>query len=88
MDFQNHADTLYTLISQHRGVALVCQSPWIVNATVRQNVTIGCGSDAKVDERAYERAIACSQLADDLRSLPAGDATASNVFRHCRACVT
>jgi len=66
------------------GAALVCQQPWIVNATVRQNILLGGGGglgasrgdgEAACDARAYATAIARAQLGDDLAALPAGDAT-------------
>lgn len=64
------------------GVALVTQQPWIASGTVRQNILLGRGQGFGrrgeahgVDEDAYANAIKRAQLAIDLASLPAGDAT-------------
>ncbi len=52
-------------------VAYAAQQPWIVNATVRDNVLFG----APYDEERYNKVIqACAMLAD-LKVLPSGDLT-------------
>ncbi len=52
-------------------VAYAAQQPWIVNATVRDNVLFG----TPYDEERYNKVIlACAMLAD-LKVLPSGDLT-------------
>ena len=48
------------------------QSPFIMNATVRDNVLFG-HVDGTVDEERYQRALTCCSLRHDLETLPAGD---------------
>eukprot|EP00750_Incisomonas_marina_P027652 INCI6219.1.p1 GENE.INCI6219.1~~INCI6219.1.p1 ORF type:complete len:1792 (+),score=304.26 INCI6219.1:263-5638(+) len=55
-----------------RGTRAYCsQVAWIQNLTVRDNILMG----AAFDERRYQQAIKAACLADDLKTLPAGDAT-------------
>mmetsp|Transcript_3016 Transcript_3016/g.5269 ORF Transcript_3016/g.5269 Transcript_3016/m.5269 type:complete len:1430 (+) Transcript_3016:168-4457(+) len=52
-------------------VAYVAQSAWIVNATLRRNVTMG----RPFDREWYDKVLAACALGPDLAMLPAGDAT-------------
>ena len=52
-------------------VAYCSQVPWIFEGTVRENVLFG----AAYDERRYLQVIEACALRDDLRRLPAGEAT-------------
>lgn len=52
-------------------LAYVPQQPWILNATVQENITFG----KKFDRDLYERIVFASGLKPDLEMLPAGDQT-------------
>lgn len=52
--------------------AYVAQTAWILNGTLRENITFG----TPFDEARYKSAVYAAVLADDLAVLPAGDATA------------
>ena len=52
-------------------IAYVPQSAWILNKSVRENVTLG----SEFDEGRYEEALKTSELIADLEILPAGDKT-------------
>ena len=52
-------------------VALCTQTPWIFNATVKENVLFG----SPLDEERYQRVIAACALSLDLAALPSGDRT-------------
>eukprot|EP00548_Thalassiothrix_antarctica_P012304 CAMPEP_0194159732 /NCGR_PEP_ID=MMETSP0152-20130528/78003_1 /TAXON_ID=1049557 /ORGANISM="Thalassiothrix antarctica, Strain L6-D1" /LENGTH=1449 /DNA_ID=CAMNT_0038869347 /DNA_START=172 /DNA_END=4521 /DNA_ORIENTATION=- len=52
-------------------VAYAAQSPWILNATIRDNIIFGC----PFDREKYETIIAACQLTHDLSILDAGDQT-------------
>ena len=52
-------------------MAYVPQSAWILNKSVRENVTLG----SEFDEGRYEEALKTSELIADLEILPAGDKT-------------
>lgn len=58
-------------IEIHGTVAYCSQNPWIMNASVRDNITFGF----KFDQAFYDRTIAACQLLPDLKILPDGDAT-------------
>ncbi|CAI5498754.1 unnamed protein product, partial [Closterium sp. Naga37s-1] len=51
------------------------QDPWILNATVRDNILMGAAGDtaAAVDEGRYQRAIDVCALRHDLAMLAGGD---------------
>ncbi|KAF2858159.1 hypothetical protein K470DRAFT_260080 [Piedraia hortae CBS 480.64] len=51
--------------------AYVASMPWVMNASVRQNILFG----HKWDQQFYERTIKACALADDLATLPDGDET-------------
>jgi len=57
-------------------VAYVAQQAFILNATIKKNITL---SDSDVltaeDEAFYQRVLMCCALSDDLRLLPGGDMT-------------
>ena len=55
-------------------LAFFSQNPFILNATVRDNVLFGHVSEP-VDEARYQRALQSCALARDLEILPAGDMT-------------
>ncbi|GMH98076.1 hypothetical protein TrST_g10769 [Triparma strigata] len=48
-----------------------CQTPWVVNDTLRGNILFG----RDFDSDRYERVLTCCALRDDLAVLPAGDLT-------------
>lgn len=52
-------------------VAYVAQTPWIINATVKENILFG----SKYDPEFYQRTIDACALLDDLTILPDGDQT-------------
>lgn len=52
-------------------VSYVAQVPWIMNATVKENILFG----ARYDHDFYQQTIEACALADDLAILPDGDAT-------------
>ncbi|KAJ3401615.1 hypothetical protein HDV05_000355, partial [Chytridiales sp. JEL 0842] len=52
-------------------IAFVPQTPWIMNATLRDNITFGKPFDLKY----YEKTIAACGLKPDLEMLPGGDLT-------------
>lgn len=51
--------------------AYASQEAWILNATIRDNITFG----SEFDEERYEEVIGCCALATDLKSFPASDLT-------------
>ncbi|KAK3836760.1 MAG: hypothetical protein J3R72DRAFT_200095 [Linnemannia gamsii] len=52
-------------------LAYVPQQPWILNATVQDNITFG----KRFDQKLYDRIVFASGLRPDLDMLPAGDQT-------------
>ncbi|KAK2738351.1 ABC multidrug transporter [Colletotrichum kahawae] len=52
-------------------VAYCDQDPWILNQSIRENITGGAGYDAVL----YEKVIAACQLEEDIRLLPDADGT-------------
>lgn len=58
-------------IEVHGTVAYCSQNPWIMNASVRDNITFG----HKYDKEFYDRTIEACQLLPDLKILPDSDAT-------------
>lgn len=50
-------------------VAYVSQRPWILNATLRENITFG----QPFDPQRYWAVVAACALGPDLRLMPAGD---------------
>jgi ATP-binding cassette subfamily C (CFTR/MRP) protein 1 len=52
-------------------IAYVAQQPWIMNASVRDNVLFGHRFDAEF----YKRTVEACALTDDLKALPDGDET-------------
>ncbi|TPX56510.1 hypothetical protein SpCBS45565_g08389 [Spizellomyces sp. 'palustris'] len=53
------------------GVAYVAQTPWLINATIRDNILFGCPYDAD----RYQKVIEACALLRDLETLPGGDLT-------------
>ncbi|KAH3673556.1 hypothetical protein WICMUC_003663 [Wickerhamomyces mucosus] len=53
------------------GSSLLCDSPWIENSTVRQNITFGSDYEATK----YQKVVQACALSDDLKAFPAGDLT-------------
>lgn len=51
------------------GVAFCSQTPWIMNDTIRHNITGGSGFDQKW----YEFSVSCCALREDIDRMPAGD---------------
>ncbi|KAJ4304167.1 ATP-binding cassette glutathione S-conjugate transporter ycf1 [Collariella sp. IMI 366227] len=58
-------------VTIHGTVAYVAQSPWIMNATVRENIVFGY----RYDSNFYERTVKACALLDDFAQLPDGDET-------------
>ncbi|XP_022086020.1 ATP-binding cassette sub-family C member 9-like isoform X2 [Acanthaster planci] len=52
-------------------VAYTAQKPWIINASVRDNITLGCD----MDDARYQEVIKACALQTDLEQFPAGDQT-------------
>ena len=52
-------------------IAYVAQDPWIMNASVRDNILFGHRFDAEF----YERTVEACALTEDLKALPDGDGT-------------
>jgi ABC-type multidrug transport system fused ATPase/permease subunit len=52
-------------------IAYVAQTPWIMNASVKENIVFG----HRWDPHFYEQTINACALADDFRQLPDGDST-------------
>ncbi|ANB15991.1 ATP-binding cassette glutathione S-conjugate transporter YCF1 [Sugiyamaella lignohabitans] len=52
-------------------VAYVAQVPWIMNATVKENILFGC----KFDPEFYQKTVEACALTDDFAILPKGDET-------------
>ncbi|KAI1501258.1 P-loop containing nucleoside triphosphate hydrolase protein [Biscogniauxia marginata] len=55
----------------HGTVAYVAQQPWIMNATVKENIVFG----HRYDSNFYEKTVRASALLDDFAQLPDGDET-------------
>ncbi len=55
----------------HGHTAYVSQQPWVMNASVKENITFG----HRWDPHFYERTVHACGLAEDLKSLPDGDQT-------------
>nr|QFR37215.1 ABC transporter [Cyberlindnera americana] len=53
------------------GSVLLCGTPWVQNATVRENITFGL----EYDEERYERVLDACALRDDLKLFTGGDLT-------------
>ncbi|KAL2164206.1 hypothetical protein VTH06DRAFT_3422 [Thermothelomyces fergusii] len=58
-------------VQVHGTVAYVSQSPWIMNATVRENIVFGY----RYDSDFYEKTVKACALLDDFAQLPDGDET-------------
>ncbi|KAL2137148.1 hypothetical protein VTI74DRAFT_7695 [Chaetomium olivicolor] len=58
-------------VTVHGTVAYVAQSPWIMNATVRENIIFGY----RYDSNFYEKTVKACALLDDFAQLPDGDET-------------
>lgn len=66
-----HDKSKQTSIRIHGHVAYCSQIPWIINATVKENILFG----HKMDPEFYAKAIDVCQLTPDLDILPDGDET-------------
>ncbi|KAL8927949.1 MAG: hypothetical protein Q9208_002024 [Pyrenodesmia sp. 3 TL-2023] len=55
----------------HGKIAYVAQQPWVMNASVRENIVFG----HRWDPQFYERTVSACALADDFKTLPDGDQT-------------
>lgn len=58
-------------ISLHGSIAYCTQNPWIMNASVKENILFG----HELDENYYQRTIEACQLIPDLKILPDNDNT-------------
>ena len=58
-------------VEVHGNVAYVAQQPWILNATVKENIVFGY----RYDSHFYEQTIKACALLDDFTQLPDGDET-------------
>ncbi|KAI5964409.1 hypothetical protein KGF57_001082 [Candida theae] len=59
------------VIKVHGSVAYCAQSPWIMNASVKENILFGC----RLEPEFYRMTIEACQLEQDLKILPDGDET-------------
>ncbi|KAK4106280.1 hypothetical protein N658DRAFT_490887 [Parathielavia hyrcaniae] len=59
------------VVEVHGMVAYVSQSPWIMNATVKENIIFGY----RYDSNFYEKTVKACALLDDFGQLPDGDET-------------
>lgn len=64
-------NSLQQTIEHHGSIAYCSQIPWIMNATVRDNILFG----HKFDEEFYQKTLYACQLLPDLEILPDGDET-------------
>lgn len=55
----------------HGAAAYVAQQPWIMNATVKENIIFGY----RYDSNFYEKTVKACALVDDFNVLPDGDET-------------
>ncbi len=55
----------------HGNIAYVAQQPWIMNASVKENIVFG----HRWDPHFYERTVDACALVDDFKTLPDGDQT-------------
>lgn len=55
----------------HGAAAYVAQQPWIMNATVKENIVFGY----RYDSNFYEKTVKACALVDDFSVLPDGDET-------------
>lgn len=55
----------------HGAAAYVAQQPWIMNATVKENIVFGY----RYDSNFYEKTVKACALVDDFGVLPDGDET-------------
>eukprot|EP00929_Paragymnodinium_shiwhaense_P054641 TRINITY_DN273_c0_g1_i1.p1 TRINITY_DN273_c0_g1~~TRINITY_DN273_c0_g1_i1.p1 ORF type:complete len:1364 (+),score=417.09 TRINITY_DN273_c0_g1_i1:74-4165(+) len=58
-------------VSLHGNCAYAPQSPWIINASVKDNILFGCD----YEEARYNAILDCCQLRADLKQLQSGDST-------------
>jgi ABC-type multidrug transport system fused ATPase/permease subunit len=58
-------------IKKNGSLAFVAQSPFLINATLKENITFG----EPLDDERYRMCLVKCRLVDDIRILPAGDAT-------------
>ncbi|KAG7661583.1 uncharacterized protein J8A68_004850 [[Candida] subhashii] len=65
-------DKPFPPLIQTRGTIAYCsQQPWIMNASVKENILFGC----RFDQEVYQQTIEACQLIPDLAVLPDGDDT-------------
>ncbi|RKO93073.1 P-loop containing nucleoside triphosphate hydrolase protein, partial [Blyttiomyces helicus] len=57
--------------NQHRGVAYVAQTAWLMNGTVRENICFGY----KYDPERYQAVVQACALVKDFQTFPGGDLT-------------
>lgn len=58
-------------ITVHGNIAYVAQQPWIMNASVKENIVFG----HRWDPQFYERTVHACALTEDFKTLPDGDQT-------------
>lgn len=58
-------------VELHGAIAYAAQSPWVMNATVKENIVFG----HRWDQTFYERTVTACALREDFASLPDGDET-------------
>ena len=61
-------------VSVNGRIAYVSQDPWIQNASVKENITMGA-LGRTFDTEKYNQTVTVCQLSRDLQILPNGDAT-------------
>ncbi|EDK44914.1 conserved hypothetical protein [Lodderomyces elongisporus NRRL YB-4239] len=70
-DAENVEPRFVPLIKIRGSVAYCSQLPWIMNASVKENILFGC----RFDKNFYNKTISSCQLTQDLEILPDGDET-------------
>lgn len=64
-----------TFLQENASLAYFAQTPFILNATIRDNILFGHVQDKVIDEDLYQRAIQSCALSHDLELFPDGDLT-------------
>jgi ABC-type multidrug transport system fused ATPase/permease subunit len=64
-------DRLLIQIKRNGRIAYVSQEPWVMNASIRENILFG----EAYDEGRYKAVLGACAFYDDLKQLPAGDQT-------------
>lgn len=69
--FNDASDSVRPSIKINGTIAYCAQSPWVLNATIKENILFGY----RYDREFYKRTVAACELLSDFSSLPDGDMT-------------